>query len=442
MSDREGDAPRRGDENPLGRRRAMESRRLRPVVEDAPLPEKVEPAPSRRLNVVKASEVAAPAPAELPPAWLPPRVEEASRRIKPAASSTPSSSPPTTAPTTRPRPPLALLAASGALALLGVVVGVVDSMPPSLEPTRFDAAQRAALTEAWRGAGLTTWGGARTEPALLAHVGGIASKVLGPDVKVLIVGSKTSAHAMLMPDGSIVVSAALLWQLKSDAELAAVLAHTGAHLEAGHLARILDDIDDDTAARVVDGLATPTAKDVSVLLVGLAERGGTSAFWVDDEAVADAIAVARLDAAGYPRSALVEVVKRFSADNHVPWGRQHTTVAQRRLHLDELVVAGGGPDEGPEVIAADTYTTVVLAALDRERPEVTADPMPDQGGGEPDAPDATAASSDATSTPPATTADVPPPPPSKSKGKGEGNKTSPRWPTKAKGKGKAAVPAP
>jgi hypothetical protein len=334
------------------------------------------------------------------------------------------------------------MAVFGALATFGIVASIVGSLPPSLHSRRYDDAQRASLAAAWTSAGQATWGGPVPDQALVAHVGAIAAKVLGPDAKLLVVAADTSAHAFPLPDGTIVVSAALLWRLKSDDELAAVLAHTAAHVRAGHLARTLDgdgvndDTDDDVADRAVAALAADKrSPDQTALLLGIAERGGTHGYTVADEAVADAETIEMLVAAGVGAAPLLEVVSRFSTDGRVPWARQHTGVSQRRQQLDALALdLSAGDDVTPK--PKDMYTPNVLARLDRERPPLAVDSSLDA-----DTTATTPTTATTTTTPTTATTSVTTTPPTapnavkrKAKPKRPPKSTKPGTSTKAKGK--------
>jgi hypothetical protein len=373
MTDEGRPRPRLVDENPVDRR--AESRRLRPVVDDAPPPERVEG--SRRLNVLKPAEAPAPT-TELPPAWLPPRAppaRPASRRL--VADPAPSRAPvddaaPVAAPSllarleSRTGMSRRALFGSGALAATVLVaVGLAGLRPPAGSRT-FDADDRVALAAAWRRAGPADWGGLQDDAGVVATTARVGAAVGvgfgGPAVEVIVVAEPASVHGFALPDGAVVLTTGLLRRLTSEAELAAIVAHLHAHHRLGHVAAGLDQ-PATLAARAaailagLDGAATNATGTDAAVLVAVASSAATQANAHALEPDADAAAAVALGAAGYDVSALRAVFQRITPPSAL--STLHPGSPARVAGLAALPTGGR--------VDADRYHREVLAGLDRQR---------------------------------------------------------------------------
>jgi len=408
----DGDGPQRfTDENPLGKRRAdargvapamarPESRRppAPPRGGDAPVPEKVQPPASRGLTVMRPGDVPVPPPPTLPAEWLPPKASDVQQpRVQaghepevllPGADA---DAPPVVPSTVLARAgtlvrarllPLLRtpqgIAAIGAVALLvGVVVAVGVGGADQGDTTvyvseQFSVEEQARLGAAWRSMGIGSWGGALNDDVVTRHVNAVGSAVVagfGDDARkrpltFLVVRDAHAIHAFGLPGDTVVVSAGLLWWLKSDAELAAVLAHMVAHQLLGHPQRALDAFAaPDVAEEVHTALGAPAGSQDAVL-AAIAEAAATGVNGYDAEAAADHLADEALEAAGFDRQALRRVVvDRFaSAGGRVAWLVQHPAPPGRKAALAALPAGGRVGDAA--------YVTEVITRIDRRRQPV------------------------------------------------------------------------
>jgi hypothetical protein len=418
MTDRgdDRDDPQRfADENPLGKRRP-EARGVAPAMarpeprrfptplpvpprgDDPPLPERVQPAATRRLTVMRPGDMPVPQPAALPAEWLPPKASEvqaaARRSVDPEPPSAgpvlegaesaarPSATPSLVArartvlrdrllPTLRTPPGIAAVVA-GALALLVIVVtvGGADEGDTSVYASeQFSAEEQARLGAAWRGVGVGSWGGVLEDGVVNRHVNAVGSAVVaafgdrasGRSLSFLVVRDTNAVHAFGLPGDTIVLSAGLLWWLKSDAELAAVLAHMVAHQLLGHPQRALDAVATPEVAQEVRTALGAPAGSQNAVLSSAAEAAATAINGYDVEVAADNLADEALEQAGFDRSALFRVVvERFvSAGGRVAWLVQHPAPPGRQAALQALP-AGGRVDDAP-------YQQEVTARIDRRR---------------------------------------------------------------------------
>lgn len=151
-------------------------------------------------------------------------------------------------------------------------------------------------------------------------------------------------NAFAMPGGYIGVNSGVLAYLDSEPQLAAVLAHEGAHVEQGHILRLLERND-----------ATPWLLGAAILAAMLRGVDQTSIaglyasqavglqgqlnFSREMEAEADRVGLRMLVGAGYPASAMVEAFQKlmrsqqFNDNTSFPFLRTHPLIESRITDL-------------------------------------------------------------------------------------------------------------
>lgn len=111
-----------------------------------------------------------------------------------------------------------------------------------------------------------------------------------------------TVNAFAVPGGHVFVHTGLLQAVQNEAELAGVLAHEVAHIEARHSTEML------TRAYGIDfvlGLLGDEQGDIERIAEDLVTDGAVAKFSRDAEREADALAVAHLAGAGYPPEGIV-----------------------------------------------------------------------------------------------------------------------------------------
>ena len=148
------------------------------------------------------------------------------------------------------------------------------------------------------------------DEAVQAYVADVAADLIATtemadaDWTVTVIEEAT-INAFALPGGHVFVHSGLVGAVGSQAELAAVLAHEIAHVEARHSTERM------TKARGVAELAGLIGDDGELerLAEDIAAAGIAAKFSRDDEREADALGVSHLAAAGYEPSAMVDFLE-------------------------------------------------------------------------------------------------------------------------------------
>ena len=124
-----------------------------------------------------------------------------------------------------------------------------------------------------------------------------------------------SINAVALPGGYVFITRGMLEELKSEAQLASVLAHETAHITARHVGSVMSNqIGVDMLLSVLTsektGQVTMTAAKMGVQLVGLK-------FSRDHERQADGVGMDYMVKAGYEPAAMVEVMRMLDSQSKV-----------------------------------------------------------------------------------------------------------------------------
>ncbi len=372
----ERDARRRvpsADENLSGqRRRRQHSGEMRTPVGEAPLPARVAVGGGGGLQIVK--PMLPPPTTAMPAAWLPPPApldpHVPAIRDRPKTLSGPhpvAEEAPPPAPKL-PSPPLSLvvkqsLAAAGGMALLGLVF-LVASSGDGYTSKRFTVEEQQRLGALWKAKGIQQWGGMANADvnAAVAAVGAPIAKAMADalderPVAFLVVKEPNVPQAFGLPEGTVVITAGMLNRLTTQAQLAALLAHTIAHQALGHIDAAIDgSVEADVAVRAA--LAPPAAGSGELpainatnvaIAVAVAEAGVSAVNGPHSEAVADELAIDALRALGYETRALRSLIVDGLAPmrrQHANWLAQHPDLPTRMRDLQDLEDAEPGRKTG------------------------------------------------------------------------------------------------
>ena len=145
-------------------------------------------------------------------------------------------------------PPLPLLAAGvvGVVVVAGLIFG--GGGGGNAGSHAYSVADERRLTDLWLTHGALAWGGVRPTDGVTRAVEGVGATLLEPMAKPLrgraprfvVLNDDGSAQVLALTDGSVAITAAALRRLGSEAQLAALLAHTMAHTANGDVATMLD----------------------------------------------------------------------------------------------------------------------------------------------------------------------------------------------------------
>ena len=203
------------------------------------------------------------------------------------------------------------------------------------------------------------------DPELTAYVQSVGNKLAAVSDRKLpyefIILNDSVPNAWAMPGGKIAFNRGLLYELNSEAELAAVMGHEMVHAAARHGAKSMERGMLMQGAMVAVGMATQD-NNYANLIVGGAQLGSqlaTSKYGRDAESEADLYGMQYMKKAGYdPASAvtLQETFVRLSADrssnfiqglfaSHPP---SEIRVAANKATLAQI---GAGGDWGKEIYA-------------------------------------------------------------------------------------------
>lgn len=340
-----------------------------------------QPASGERL----AASTPAPAPA---PGMLPP--PSSNRFSLPISNAVKSLSTEAAGPATRPpKPPLSRFVIQNLSAALALVV-VCVLLPLLTNDDGYTSKfyrleDRARLSAIWKTAGIGRWGGAANTEinAAVAAVGqhivaAMASSLHDRTVRFLVVNERDVPQAFALPDDTVVVTIGMLWRLRNEAQLAALLAHTISHQTLGHGDFALDHASDSpqSVIAVLDAFAANTVGSAKTLpavnaavAVEVAEAAASVVNEPKQEDAADALTLAALEAAGYSRLALREVLVDVLAPvrrQHSNWIAFHPDLSSRLNTLDVNNEGRTGEHEYAQLLIKlkQPRTTTTASAID------------------------------------------------------------------------------
>jgi predicted Zn-dependent protease len=146
-----------------------------------------------------------------------------------------------------------------------------------------------------------------------------------------------SINAFTTMGGYVYVNAGLAKGVRSDAELAGVMAHEIGHLVARHA------INQMRQAAVTQGIAGALGQNDN-LLVGLGVSLYQRGYSRDDEYEADALGVRNLARAGYPANGLPDFLRRLQGGGgSAEFLSTHPASANRVQRLEEIIRTEGLP---------------------------------------------------------------------------------------------------
>ena len=185
-------------------------------------------------------------------------------------------------------------------------------------------------------------------------------------------------RATASPSGTVMISTGFLRQLRSEEELAAVLANEVAHVQRGHGVEVLKDFMCQHAARQeasasLRGSGQSTGRNAKAtpgeLLEGAAEGAASlyrEGFPQDFELEADRISVRILAAAGYDARALTGLLRRMATEppaRHT-WVRTHPKPEERLETVGERLKRFGPAQPPPPQEAVAQRTLRFQQALE------------------------------------------------------------------------------
>ncbi len=255
-----------------------------------------------------------------------------------------------------------------------LVVAVALALRPAHAP--WGTKQRIAVSALWRDTAR------RTPDALAPAAIGAAIAAIGePLLRLLpmeaggmqvLVRHDATADAWSLPDGTVVITDAMLSLLRSEAQLAALVAHVRAHASLGHVEATAR-AEDALWQKAADGLARHESAD-ALAFAAVDARAIRS---LDEERAADAAAVQALQLTGWNAHALAELLQ-LPVD--AGWIARHPVDARRleALAAFEQQRPARAP-EGPGRTNAEAWAVRVLRRLSSPVPAEAA-PGPAAGG--------------------------------------------------------------
>ena len=211
------------------------------------------------------------------------------------------------------------------LPVLGVVValvGVAFLGPPRAAVIPDDEAR--VLTQTWLAAGAASSGlRPSTEGPVAASVDRIARSLqtgmvgllAPPELHAVVVTGGAGPMSLALPDGTVVVNEALLRMVRSEAELAAVVAHGLAHVMLGHVAQqITPSLPAVRKARGSGAQGAAAALLTTALSVPLAP---------DDEQEIDRLVLRLVRTAGYNQRHYGQALQHALEPAPSPWAALH-----------------------------------------------------------------------------------------------------------------------
>jgi predicted Zn-dependent protease len=256
----------------------------------------------------------------------------------------------------------------GGVVVLGVVVFAAAARLTAVDGPardRLELPEERAAADAWQKEGLRRLGDARTDEVASAvqqnvvGVGRALGEAFGGRAARAVVVQNDQGDALVLPDGSVVVTTGLLSRFQSEAELAAVTAHELAHVALGHVAGALAPSVPTIRSATLAGTSSVVAATMTPLL--------RSAFSPEQETATDALAHQALLDAGWDASRYAQAI-RIAAAASSGWARQHGVDDGRVQALAGVEASGRAGD-------AD-YRSRVLGPLGALPPEPAAPAAP------------------------------------------------------------------
>jgi len=218
---------------------------------------------------------------------------------------------------------------TAAAALMVVAAGVSMFSGGGLDAGRYTTDERATLSALWRDT--TAAKGPRpAEPAVataVASVYGTVARALmppGETAKPVLVLDEARERAFALPDGTVVISVGILKRLHSEAELAAILAHTLAHHVGGDVGRGLPEFPNGLRLALS---ATPPTEALAAAAIGDTQVNDPVS-----EARADALAIRALKIAAWDAQGMRKALDAMAGS---PWLGQHGSWPERPAALGD-----------------------------------------------------------------------------------------------------------
>jgi hypothetical protein len=297
--------------------------------------------------------------------------------------------PPPTEPPKAPTPfqlPSWVPSVAGGAVAVALVVYVLASGAEALSTKTLDRAVARTATDAWLAAGEP--GPVRTDD-VAAAVDDIGQSVAAPlkaalgdrKARFVVVDDLQSVRTLSLPDGTVVVSTGLLLQLRSEAQVAAILAHALAHIANGDVDdtvfRLRADDEIASAASLREGVPAPRA------LISAMSDVAQSSFEIVEELEADRVMLEALGKAGWSNDGLntfiADLISKGSR-RRPAWLLQHPENGDRsearvraraegRVNIPEFSTRIAGPlAVPPPSKATDTDKAGTEVAKDGARP--------------------------------------------------------------------------
>jgi beta-barrel assembly-enhancing protease len=241
---------------------------------------------------------------------------------------------------------LPMVGALGAIVLVAALVVRSGGLGGPSASSVYSGAEKVRLAQLWRAHGLPAWGGAVTEPSVVATVeraGGAVARAMKSERAFLVLKEPAIAQAFVLTDDTVVITVGMLRRLKSEAQLAAILAHVIAHDRLGHDDRALDMLTElaPAARAALDGGPPEGA-------VKLVTAAGTSSHAAAAEHAADARALEALSAAGYDAHALHDAIVNLgvrTGGRRASWLVLHPETAERLAAIKAQASGGRTGDK-------------------------------------------------------------------------------------------------
>jgi predicted Zn-dependent protease len=270
------------------------------------------------------------------------------------------------------RPALALLAAALPSMLGGCAInpatGSVDFMLVSIEEE--EEIGRKSHPQV-----LAEFGGVYYDPGFAAYVEGVGRKIAAVtelqdfEYRFTVLDSPT-VNAFALPGGYIYVTRGLLALASSEAELASVLSHELAHVNARHGAQRLSGMkaENRICATIGCDFELPVLGDTAAVGIRLAFGGFTQ----DQELEADRLGLRYLVTAGYDPRGMTDFLQKLKAQRDLEARIAGLTEAQRDSHgyssthplTGARIEQASGLIEAAEVPSGYVGDTAYLGAID------------------------------------------------------------------------------
>ena len=191
------------------------------------------------------------------------------------------------------------------------------------------------------------------DPELDAYMKGVLDSIF-PEfagVTKIQVIQNSEANAFAMTNGSIYINTGMLARLESEAELAAILGHEGAHFTERHVIQNVRKQKDMSVFANVVGLAAGAGGALASSLFAVSSMSGLSQAL---ESEADVEGLKRMSDAGYAASAAARPFERLAAElearaiSEPLFFRSHPKLAARAVNLDKLAGDSVGGDSHAE----------------------------------------------------------------------------------------------